>query len=163
MVAKQEFTNMRDLIPNKYHRYIGAQCYMLDVDWLLYSFRKDSSIKFEAAISIKHRTMSYKPDNRAYAQLASDYDIPFFTIITYLDMPIPMLYVIPENYLANTFIHDNYTKVGQWMSLYEYSEFEHYVRGIKFNEEEIVKSETGMRIKDLSKEKTTYIVPEFWT
>ena len=154
MGTRQENTNFRDLSASKFHRKLGRKIFMTDIDGLEYKYAP-SGIEFVAVIDYKavlNDKYNLQPIylNRSSIQanrhLANKLEIPFFIVVTYLtdNYEVPMYYVYPANENANKY-------KPTWMSVHQFSEFQHELRNISPNQ---------MEIGCLSKEMAEYNLPK---
>lgn len=159
-----EHTNLRDNLPSLQHRTLGKRIAMTDIDQLEYVHEKDGTIRFVAIIDVKHGSIEKLLDVsaiKAQEMLAEKLDIPFFIVLTYLDpekYEVPMYYIRPKNHQARDImiklkksLASHFQEGGLWCSVYDYSKFQHYIRKIIPNENEI---------KNLSKKFLTYSIPK---
>ena len=110
---------------------------MFNLDCIEYYY-DNGARKRAALIDYKDGALKvWKFDDAFYAQieLANDLKLPFFHVLTYLDperFAIPMYFVVPRNTDAkNRFKFLNFDVNGKWMSIREYSKFQHWLRKLK--------------------------------
>lgn len=190
-MAKAENTNQRDLWPSLCQRCLGARLYTIDGDeqgldqgtlegqFMGFTGRKE--MKF--AIDYKHislqdvESQSFSDSYWTMQAQAYFYDcqvkkpVPFFTVLTYLseEYENKMYFVIPSNNAAKlAFQHYNKHKNGQWMTLLQFSQFQHLLRGITWNGEEIIdtrnliaaKLPNNLKLKELPNKQVIYPLPQ---
>jgi hypothetical protein len=131
-------------ITSDIHRTLGKSICMTNLDCLEYHY-VNGEIVFVALIDYKEgcaqNTEVGRSSIQARTKLATGLSLPYFHTKTYLDQtlyPIPMYFVIPKNNLAkDLFIQTKQNTDGEWMSVSNYSRFQHYLRKILPNENEI--------------------------
>ena len=152
-MAKCENTGLRDIAPSKMHRTLGKKLYMTDLDCVLYN-QTANGIEIIAFVDWKNGNMKYSAEfsaigaQKEIARLARK---PFFVIVYWLRPDeTPMLFVRPANGLAYALL----PLPGEWMSIRDYAIWEHQLRGITPDPEEI---------NSLSSARETYRLPNFYS
>src|ERR1035437_6137546 len=124
-------------------RTSGNRCTGLDID-MIWTYKE----QWIAVLDAKHHNISqltdYDPNTghqtytySKYWTLAEALKIPYFWCVTYMDLPIPMVYMIGANEKGKIACpvlpgSKKYDK-GQWMTPMDYSLFNHKMRGIEWN------------------------------
>lgn len=189
-MSSNERSDLRDLLPSYYQRILGSHCYTIDADELGFGqggkggkfmgFTSDSKVRFaidykrinlatvhERIISDDYWTM--KAQARLWDCQVKE-PVPFFTVLTYLseEYPDKMYYVIPTNNAAKTFFQ-KYGKAikGEWMTILKFSQFQHLLRDISWNGEEVIDPDhlgklqlpSTLKLKELPNKKAIYPLP----
>ena len=126
---------------------------MTDLDCVLYN-QTAAGIEIIAFVDWKNGNMKYSAEFSAIGaqkELARLARRPFFIIVYWLaDGETPMLFVRPANGLA----YSHSPLPGEWMSIKEYAIWEHQLRGLTPDMEEI---------NSLSSARATYRLPIFYS
>lgn len=182
-----ERTFIRDKLPSLFHRCLGQRIYMTDLDSLLTShdqienltqeFSMQDDLSLIALIDYKHyniKSISKKPPAiRAQIKMADKLEIPFFIVITYLDLATPMYFTVPMNDISKKFFTKyNQPLPGRWMTVKIFSQFQHTLRCLnwnpndeipfseRWNEELKLSNAPSYTLNDLPNEKVTYDLPD---
>jgi len=139
------------------HRTLGDKIMSTNLDCVEYHY-VNGEIELIAFIDYKEGHIGKLVNTSAkdaQKKMAALLGLPMFEVLTYLDpdkYDIKMYYVIPLNQEAkDLFTHLQLPLDGKWLSIKNYARFQHYLRKIKVNEEEI---------KHLDNRKTTYPLPK---
>jgi hypothetical protein len=153
-MAQRENTGLRDETPNIWHRKLGRQIYMTDIDCLETHY-ENHKIIFDAIIDWKcgsgNSTKSLKyAAMQMQLQLAEKLQVPMFVEIDFLrdEFPVKMYFLRAANKMAEQLLG---TK-GMWFSPRQYSHFQHKLRGLLWNEQDF---------DHLPNEVRKYKLPEF--
>lgn len=164
-----------------YHRILGKNIYATDIDqiectngtiqemYIEYKFDQNRP-KSVAWIDFKNPGLKLS-DKFTTCMIQSDdatrLNIPFFYVITYLDdrYPVKMYYVIPINTIARDLFGNK--EIGYWLSLKDFSKFQHSLRGIKWNGNETIDNQNlskchlphNLKLNQLSSEVVKYQLP----
>jgi hypothetical protein len=125
------------------HRTLGRKVLMSDIDQLEYHY-EDQRIVLDAIIDVKeghvgelHMTSAIQ----AQKVLADQLGLPFFKCLCWLDpekYEIPTYWVVPLNDPARAvFTATKQDWNGVYMSVYSFAKFQHYLRKMKADENEI--------------------------
>lgn len=190
-MANKENTDKRDHWPSKWQRCCGRQCYTIDEDELglddgsleevFMGFDKRKKVRF--AIDYKRINLNdvdkqsfsdsyWTVQSQAYVcDCQFKIPVPFFITLTYLSEEYldKMYYVIPTNNTAKK-LFKQYQKnlKGEWMTPLKFSQFQHLLRDISWNGEEIIDSEhtqavglpSNIKLNQLPNKKTIYPLPK---
>lgn len=158
-----------------FHRITGKKCYGVDVDMLECKYQEGSSEPVPVAVTdYKYPGKSLSDTHSsfgAYLMLSKRLDIPFFIIITYLDLNFTTkcYYVIPADQRAKKyFVRCKLNQQGAWLGLKDFSKFLHALRSQPWNGEEVVDAdnlvachlEAGTKLKELPNEIRQYPLPK---
>lgn len=170
-------------LASDYHRISGKYCYVTDIDLILsgdkdnqdnmffeYTY-KNNEIEPIACIDWKMPGKSlsdkYSPI-QAQIAISNKLGVPFYFIITYLDdkYPVKCYYAIPINKIARQLTPAS-DGVGSWLSLQEYSKFQHQLRKLNWNSLEPIETKnlqavnlpTKLTLGELPNDKKEYPLP----
>lgn len=138
---KTPFLNS-DAIPNSWHFKLGRRLYGSNVDFIAETYINGEQT-FVALIDWKYGGANVLKHNKVSSKIAKDYDISLFDVCWFLpgtsdNYDVPMYFVIPNNEKAMDFFRrGKFPLQGKWFSEYDYSRFEHFLRGIKADLKEI--------------------------
>jgi hypothetical protein len=106
-------------------------------------YKRQACAILDAKNGLAH-TIEATEAHLACCDMASDWNLPYFLVITYLqdmnqnDLENPMLYVIPINEMAESIlppVGSVSSQRGTWMTILAYSQFHHLLRGLSWNGE----------------------------
>lgn len=167
MTKKQHTPFFIDKFAIETHRLLGDRIYGTDIDMLEFTYH-DGKPKFVAMVDYKHgniQQVNSKAESlQVQIQLANTLQIGFFLCVTYLEaelFPTPMYYVVPINTIAKIKLSGyTYDGEGVWMSLQQYSKFQHNLRDIMWNPYEH-NVEAKKSLNELSDVVVKYPLPQF--
>ena len=150
-MSKKENTNLRDNLPSIAHRDLGKRLYMADIDCVLYTYDENGKCKIVGLLDWKNpaaKEIDTWSSSDAYMAIAHQMKVPLWYCITFLDpdkFAVPMYYLIGVDPLAKKSIWHHI-----WLSEYEYSLFEHQLRDLSIDHNEL---------KNLCRQKRVYTLP----
>lgn len=186
-----EHTDKRDRWPSRYQHCMGYRCYTSDTDEMNFQLGSmeevfmgfDSTNQVRFAIDYKRVSLFTVNEQRLSDQhwsvksQAAFWDnqvktpIPFFVVLTYLSEEFvhKMYFVLPANNAAKQlFTHYNKDLNGEWMTLLKFSQFQHLLRDISWNPEEVLDNKNtqlvglpdDLKLNQLPNQKHTYPLPQ---
>lgn len=186
-----EHTDKRDRWASRFQHCTGYRCYTSDTDEMGFQtgsmeevfmgFDSTNQVRF----AIDYKRVSLETVNEQYLSdqkwsvksQAAFWDnqvkspVPFFVVLTYLSEEFldKMYFVIPTNNAAKLlFSYYNKDKTGEWMTLLKFSRFQHLLRDITWNPEEVIDNKNtrlvglpdDLKLKDLPNHNHTYPLPQ---
>ena len=140
------------------HRVLGSRIYMTDIDEAVFNEGGASSMDLETqgikpAAIIDRKSAKGKVDLKTFSikqqkEVAKILNVPFFVVIYFLDPEVyktPMFLTIPMNEQAHAFIPEK----ANWMTVREYSLFQHRIRSLIWDGNEDTKKAFSNLKKDV--------------
>lgn len=190
-MAHHENTGLRDLWASRYQHCTGRHNYTIDGDEIGFQYGSVEGEfmgfdgKKRAKFAIDYKRVNLETVN---TRLISDKEFtieaqafhwdcelkiprPFFVVLTYLseEFEYKMYYVIPANNAAKL-MFQNYNKhpKGQWMTVLQFARWQHLLRDLTLDPEEIIDKEhtravglpDGTKLKDLPNKEHIYPLPQ---
>lgn len=193
-MSKYENNLKRDILPSLWHRALGRACFASDIDsFEMTSMNTEDSFmefkidlnNYECVAFFDYKMILSNPEKpqrfsddyapiRAQGKIADlqfKTPVPFFLALTFLDESYPdkMYYIIPINTSAKKFFKKyNISIKGNWQTTLQFSQFQHLLRKIKWNPEEIINERIcdtinlpqGSKLKNLPNTKIKYNLPQ---